>query len=141
MAGSCVVKGVSLLRSGCCSALTTLNSVSGDVTNRCPEFVVKACLQGRLCDAFTNPPHLFPPEAGSISSFFKKQNQKKTGSLFFFLVKEFAQVQKFFDSAFLFTALPCLLCYRKSTVSSRLFIPLSLSLFLRLHHCILTAGT
>lgn len=56
-------------------------------------------------------------------------------------MKEFAQVQKFFDSAFLFTTLPCLLCYRKSTVSSRLFIPLSLSLFLRLHHCILTAGT
>lgn len=79
VAGSCVVKGVSLLRSGCCSALTTLNSVSGDVTNRCPEFVVKACLQGRLCDAFTKPPHLFPLEAGSISSFLKKQSQKKTG--------------------------------------------------------------
>lgn len=70
VAGSCVVKGVSLLKIGCCSALTTLNSVSGDVTNRCPGFVVKAACSAHRATSSPTLRTFFPLVVGSISSFF-----------------------------------------------------------------------
>lgn len=70
-----VVKGVSLLTSGCCSTFTTLNPISGVVTNRCTEFVVTpACRADRAMPSPTL--RTFPPGGWHYFFFFQKKKVK-----------------------------------------------------------------